>query len=89
MFTLGNILKWVYILKMSISLSLHIIYDLLYCIFLHVLKILFFVITLFVHFQYLDQCPNGQCYKSNSYSSSHLACILTIFKLNYSNFRAK
>lgn len=36
---------------------LHIIYDLLYCILLHILKILFFIITLFIHFQYLDQCP--------------------------------
>lgn len=44
-------------MEMSISLSLHIIYDLLYCISLNVLAVFFLILTLFVHFQCLDQWP--------------------------------
>lgn len=37
------------------SVSLHIIYDLLYCIFLNVLEVLSFVLNLFVCFQCLGR----------------------------------
>lgn len=68
----GVIWKWMYILEMSVSLSLHIIY----CIFLNVLKVLFlnFICTL----PMFRSVINWKYYKSNSYSSNHLVCIVTI-----------